>query len=87
MTVHYLSANIWLFIKYLILNSMDTNFNASSTAFDNIVRKDDIVCNKQFLLFPQCFLLIHKVVSPFVNTCIYDISLFAAEFEEPKVGM
>ena len=42
--------------------------------------------NEQFLLFPQCFLLNQKIVSPFVN--IYDIiSLFAAELEEPKIGM
>ena len=41
------------------------------TAFENIVG------NKQFLLFPQCFLLNQIIVSPFVN--IFDIvSLFAA---------
>ena len=35
--------------------------------------------NEQFRLFPQCFL-------PYVND--YDIiSLFAAEMEEPKIGM
>ena len=51
------------------------------TAFENIVRKEEIACNEQFLLFPQCFLLNQKLVSPFVNT--YDIKfLFGAEFEE-----
>ena len=54
------------------------------TAFDNIVGKEEIACNKQFLLFPQCFLLNQKTV--LVN--IFDIiSLFAAELEEPKVGI
>ena len=48
------------------------------TAFENIVGKEEIAFNKQFLLFPQCFLLNQKIVSPFVN--IHEIiSLFAAE--------
>ena len=56
------------------------------TAFENIVGKEEITCNEQFLLFPQCFLLNQKIVSPFVN--IFDIiSLFAAELEEPKIGI
>ena len=56
------------------------------TAFENIVRKGEIARNEQFLLFPQCFLLNHITVSPFVH--ISDItSLFAAEFEEPKIGI
>ena len=50
------------------------------------VGKEEIARNKQFLLFPQCFLLNEKIVSPFVNN--YDIiSLFAAELEEPKIGV
>ena len=50
------------------------------TAFENIVRKGEIARNEQFLLFPQCFLLNHISVSPFVY--IFGItSLFAAEFE------
>ena len=56
------------------------------TAFENIVGKEEIARYKQFLLFPQCFLLDHKNVSPFVN--IFDIiSLFAAELEELKIGI
>ena len=56
------------------------------TAFENIVGKEEIARNEQFLLFPQCFLLHQKIVSPFVN--IFDIiSLFAAEVEEPKFGI
>ena len=55
-------------------------------AFENIVGKEEIARYEQFLLFPQRFLLNQKLVSPFVN--IYDIiSLFAAELEEPKIGM
>ena len=49
-------------------------------ALENIVGKQEIARNKQFLLSPQRFLLNQKIVSPFVNT--YDIiSLFAAELE------
>ena len=56
------------------------------TAFENIVGKEEIAGNEQFLLFPQCFLLNQKIVSPFVN--ISDIiSLFAAELEEPEIGI
>ena len=56
------------------------------TAFENIVGKEEIACNKQFLLFSQCFLLDQNILSPIVN--IFDIiSLFAAELEEPKIGM
>ena len=55
-------------------------------AFENIVGKEEIARNEQFLLFPQCFLLNQKIVSPFVN--IFDItSLFDAELQEPKIGM
>ena len=56
------------------------------TAFENIVGKEEIARNEQFLLFPQCFLLNLKLASPFVN--IYDIiSLFIAELEESKIGI
>ena len=45
-----------------------------------------IARSKQFLLFPQCFLLNQIIVSPFVH--IFDIiSLFAAELENPKFGL
>ena len=55
-------------------------------AFENLVEKEEIAHNMQFLLFPQCFLLNQKIVSPIVN--IFDIIyLFAAEFEEPKIGI
>ena len=56
------------------------------TPCENIVGKEEIAHNEQFLLFYQCFLLNQKIVSPFVN--IYEIIfLFAAELEEPKIGM
>ena len=56
------------------------------TAFENIMGKEEIARKEQFLLFPQCFLLNQKFVSPFVN--IYNIiSLFVAELEEPKIGI
>ena len=55
------------------------------TAFENFVGKGEIARNEQFHLFPQCFLL-KTIVSPFVH--ILDImSLFAAEFEKPKIGI
>ena len=66
-----------------MLYSIDTHFDAS-TAFENIVGKGEIACNKQFLPFPQWFQLNQIVVSPCVY--IFDIiSLFAAELEKPKI--
>ena len=48
--------------------------------------KREIARDEQFLFFPQCFLLNQIIVSPFVH--IFEIIyLFAAEFEEPKVGI
>ena len=56
------------------------------TAFENIVEKEEIAHNEQFFLFPHCFILKQIIVSLFVH--IFDIiSLFAAEFEEPKIGI
>ena len=71
----------------LTLYSTDTHFNTSTAdTFENIVGKEEIAGNEQFLLFPQCFLLKQKIVSPFCK--IFDIiSLFAAELEELKISM
>ena len=53
------------------------------TAFENIVRKGEIAHFEQFLLFPQCFLLNQIIASPFFH--VFEIiSLFAAEWKEPK---
>ena len=55
------------------------------TAFENNLGKEEIACCEQYLLFPQCFLLNQKIISPFVN--IFEaISLFAAELQEPEIG-
>ena len=48
--------------------------------------KEEIAHNEQFLLFPQCFLFNQINVTPFVH--MFDlISIFATEFEEPKIGI
>ena len=65
---------------------MLTLTHQQQAAFGNIVEKEEIARNEQFLLFPQCFRLNQKIVSLFVN--IYDtISLIAAELKEPKIGI
>ena len=51
-----------------------------------LLKKKEIARNEQFLLFPQCFLLNQRIVSPLVNIHVI-LSLFAAEVEEPKIGM
>ena len=56
------------------------------TDFENIVGKEEIARNEQFLLFSQYFLLNKIIVSLFVH--IFDIvSSFAVESEEPKIGI
>ena len=45
------------------------------TAFENIVGKEEIASNEQFLHFPQCFLLDQKVISPFLNIMTSDFYL------------
>ena len=47
---------------------------------------EEIARNKQFLFFPQCFLLIQIIASPFVHIFLI-ISLFAAELGEPKIAI
>ena len=75
--------------KCLTLYSIDTHFDAShqeQTALKNIVGKEEIARNKQFLLFPKCFQFHQITLSPFVH--IFDIiCLFAIELGEPKIGI
>ena len=56
------------------------------TAFENILGKEEIAHNEQFLLFPQGLQLNQVTVFPFINT-FEIISLFAAELEKPKIGI
>ena len=74
-------------IPNLTLYSINTQFDVAKwTAFENIVGKEEIAHNEQFLLFPQCFLLNQVTVPPFVH--IFDIILlFATELEVPKIGI
>ena len=67
--------------NFQTLYSIDIRFDPQQqTVFENIVGKGEIACNKQFLLFPQCFLLNQVNVSPFVH--IFDIiSLLPAELQ------
>ena len=66
---------------------IDTHFDQQQqTAFEKTVRKGEIARNKQFLLFPQCFLPNQIIVSPFVHISNI-VSLLDAEFEKPKIGI
>ena len=60
--------------------------NQQQTTFENIVGKGEIALYEQFLLFPQCFLPQQIIVSPFVHIFAI-ISLFAADLENPKIGI
>ena len=50
-----------------------------------LLEKEKLLVNDQFPHFQQCFLLNQIIVSSFVHT--FDISLFAAELEDPKIGI
>ena len=82
--------NAFYLQRYLIISSESNAINPlilvlthqQQTAFENIVGKGEIARKEQFLLFPQCFLTVSSFVKNFVI-----ISLFAAELEEPKIGI
>ena len=65
--------------------SFCTFAHQQQTAFENIVGKEEIAYNEQFLLFPMFFAQSDNCTS-FVH--IFDIIvLFATELEEPKIGI
>ena len=72
----------------LTFYSIDTRFD--SPTVDSFLKtlwgKREIARNKQFLLFPQCFLLNQIIVSLFVHIFVI-ISLFPAKWEDPKIGI
>ena len=55
------------------------------TAFENIVGKEEIAHNEQFLLFPQCF-LVNQIIVPHLSIFFYIKFLFAGQSEKPKIG-
>ena len=55
------------------------------TAFENIVGKEEIARNEEFLLSPSCFLLNQIILSPFVHSFDF-ISVFGAELEKPTLA-
>ena len=52
---------------YLTLYFINTHSDTSTTnSFENIVGKEEIARNEQFLLFPQCFLL-NQIIVPHLS--------------------
>ena len=79
-SLHIVDNNLTFYSIVLIL------MHQQPTAFENIVGKEEIARNEQFLLFPQCFLSNQIIVPPFVH--IFDIiSLCIVELEESKFGI
>ena len=63
------------------------NYLFSNTTFDNRqLLKTLWEKKKLLLLFPQCFLLNQIIASPFVHIFVITSS-YAAELEEPKIGI
>ena len=55
------------------------------TAFENIVGREEIASNEQFVLFPQCFLL-NQIIVPHLSIFLTDHIFIYCELEEPKIG-
>ena len=55
------------------------------TAFESIVGKEEIACNEQFLLFPQCFLL-NKIIVPHLSIFLTSYFYLLLNCESPKLA-
>ena len=53
-------------------------------ALENIMEKEEIARKEQIILFPQCFFSQSDNCIP-IYPYFFDIFLFAAELEEPKI--
>ena len=73
---------------YLTRYTIDTHFDASTTDsfWKKIVGKGEVAPTEKFLLFPHCLLLNQNIFFP-VHHILPLISLFAAELEEPNIGI
>ena len=56
------------------------------TAFENIVGKEEIACNEQFLLFPQCFLL-NQIIVPHLSIVLTSYFYLVLNWKSPKIGI
>ena len=57
------------------------------TAFENIMGKEEIARNEQFLLFPQCFLLNQKIVSyPHLSIFLTSYLYLLLNWKSPKLA-
>ena len=66
--LRYKQGTIWRYYIYEIiplLHKLLILTHQQQTAFENIVGKEEIARNEQFLLFPQCFLLNQIIVPHF----------------------
>ena len=67
----------------LTFYSIDTHFDTSKTAFENIVGKGQITRNEQFLLFPQCFLL-DQIMYPYLSIFLTSYHYLLLNFKSLK---
>ena len=68
----------------LTLYSIDTHFDAS-IAFENIVEKEEIARNEQFLLFSKCF-LINQIYVPHLSIFFRSYSYLLLNWKSPKLA-
>ena len=55
------------------------------TDFENIVEKEEIACYKQFLLFPQCFLL-DQIIVPHLSIFLKSYLYLLLNWKSPKLA-
>ena len=62
---------------YVTTLSIVVNYLLRYIAMENIVRKGEIACNKQFLLFSQCFLSYMTLIFHFKCTLKCRLNFFS----------
>ena len=54
------------------------------TVYENIVGKEEIACNEQFLIFPQYFLL-NQIIVPYLSIFLTSYFCSLLKWKSPKL--
>ena len=56
------------------------------TAFENVVGKEEIARNEQFLLFPQFFFLLNQIILPYLSIFLTPYYYLLLNWKRPKLA-
>ena len=71
-------------IDDIVFNPLLILTHQQQTSFENIVGKEEIACNKQFLLFPQHFLL-SQIIVPHLLIFLTSYFYLLLNWKSPKL--